>query len=369
MKTGGILLCAGFGSRLAPLTEIIPKPAIPFCGAPLAHYARRALERAGIEELGMNVCHLPDEMIRAMDGGTWCHGTRNMTISREDEQILGTGGGAARVARLMPWCDRYIIHHGDVLCTADLSAALESHIKSKARVTLVILKRPRDLGEKVRQSLGMIGVADHEVVRIRDWYKKGTSLKHVDGCDLIEMQADSGEATLHDFEPRCFSGIHIVERSVLEQIEPGKNVCLVTEIYRDMLSRGEKIHAFEPEEVFFADVGTPATYLYAQSQCMCTHEGGKDVRLETFGNCNEYACTLGTGHYEGPNCVYGDVEIPESVTWQGNVCLTAGAIVQPGECLGNEMRCLGGGIQADSAFICVRMPDTAYVVYVKKQET
>lgn len=324
-KTGGILLCAGFGSRLAPLTERVPKPAIPFCGVPMAHYAREALERAGVDELGMNVHHLPDRMIEAMDGGRWMHGAREMHISRETDAILGTGGGAARLAAMMPDCERFVIYHGDVLCGADISEALESHIVSGAKVSLVVLPRPEQVKENIRQSLGMIGVVDHEIVCIRDWYKN----------DCIV-----------EFEPRCFSGIHIVERSVLEEIADRGNVCLVTEVYREMLDSGEPIHACEPSErVFFADVGTPATYLRAQRECLRNRASGEGPALRALAE-GKNLCDAGD-----PSMQYGEAKIGSNVLFGGNVCLNAGAVVPDRVRLENEMVCADGGIKESGAWV------------------
>lgn len=326
-KTGGILLCAGFGSRLAPLTEAVPKPAIPFCGVPMAHYARRALEQAGVEAMGMNVHHLPEQMIAAMDHGTWKNGP--IHISREGNDILGTGGGAARVADLMPDMERFIIYHGDVLCGVSLTDALKSHIQSGARVTLVVLPRPHEIHENVRQSLGMIGVKNNEIVLIRDWKKYNTDISN--------------------YIPRCFSGIHIVERSVLDEIQKDKNTCLVTQIYKNMLERGETIHAWEPStSVFFADVGTPATYLFAQANALKKYIQNAPDALPFFDQPHILSCLDAT---QTPSVSFGADQSPNHINIAENVCLCQGAQYQTGESLKNEMRFAHGGIRLTGTWI------------------
>lgn len=328
-KIGGILLCAGYGSRLAPLTDVIPKPAIPFCGVPMAHYARHFLEKAGISELGMNVHHLPERMVKAMDGGKWLDGTRQIIVSRENDEILGTGGGAARTARLMPSCDTYIVYHGDVLCEVDLNKALASHLESGADVTLVVLPRPAEIKENVRKSLGMIGVIDEEIVCIRDWHKNGV---HVES-----------------FLPRCFSGIHIVERRVLESIPDGMNVCLVTQIYRKMLECGARIHAWEPEnEVFFADVGTPASYLEAQARYLWS------IQTKSNGPARRAAgkCLFKpTDDDAAPSYLFGRADIPKSLQILGNVCIHEGTVLPVNGQIKDVMMCREGGIQRKCAWI------------------
>ena len=334
-KTGGILLCAGFGSRLAPLTDKVPKPAIPFCGVPMAHYARRALEAAHVEDMGMNVHHLPEHMIAAMDDGTWLQGQKRLHISREGDAILGTGGGASRVAAQMPDMERFILYHGDVLCGAELSDALESHIRARARVTLVVLPRPRQIHDAARPSLGMIGVKNHEIVLIRDWAKAHEA---IDG-----------------YLPRCFAGIHIVERSLLDAIPKDQNTCLVTQVYRQMLACGETIHAWEPpQDVFFADVGTPATYLQAQAQALSRHRRHAPDRLAFF-RAPQY---LSDETAEGvPAVAFSSARLSQNIRTGENVCLCEGARWQPDETLIQEMRFGQGGIRLSGAWMDALVDD------------
>lgn len=241
---GGIVLCAGYGTRLRPITDEVPKPAIPFLGKPMVWYALRALKISGVTQIAVNLCHLPDAMSQAVCACCRDLGLEGVAFSREVGEIRGTGGGAAACARLLPSCDRFIIYHGDVLSGGDLAHALESHVRSGALVSMVV--SPRWEGCR----LGMIETCAGDVVRIRDWCSPRVHQKSDSVC-----------------EPRCFTGIHIVEREVLESIPESGYTCLVTEIYRRMLEAGERIHACE-DASFFADVGTPETYLAAQRRIL-----------------------------------------------------------------------------------------------------
>lgn len=239
MKTYGILLCAGFGTRLKPLTDTIPKPAVPFLGRPMVWYAMHALQQTGIATFAANVHHLPDIMAGCLQKCAQNLGLSEVHIFREKDEILGTGGGARSCLSLIPDADRYIVYHGDVLCNADLHAALQSHLSSGCDVTLVVAPRSQN------SKLGMIGVdANHHIVQIRDWYR---------------TDYDTSQTPMS----ACFTGIHIIERHLLETLEPGKNICLVTEIYRCMLEQNQPINAYLTD-TFFADIGTPETYFEAQ---------------------------------------------------------------------------------------------------------
>lgn len=235
----GILLSAGFGTRLKPLTDRIPKPAVPFLGHPMIWYAMRAMKTAGIHQIAANVHHLPDEMSRCLAECAHELGIHSPAIFRENGEILGTGGGARSCMQLLPDAERFVIYHGDVLCGADIQKILQEHKKSGADVSMVVAKRPENL------KLGMIGVCRHQVVQIRDW--KDHRFVH-------EMT-----------EPACFTGIHVVERHFLERLPSDHYVCLVTEIYREMLENGRDIHAVMTD-AYFADIGTPETYFEAQRE-------------------------------------------------------------------------------------------------------
>lgn len=256
MKAYGILLCAGFGTRLKPLTDTIPKPAVPFLGRPMVWYAMHALKQTGITTFAANVHHLPERMADCLQQCAQNLELAKVHIFRENGEILGTGGGARSCLSLIPDADRYIIYHGDVLCHADLGAALNSHASSGCDVTLVVAPRPQN------SKLGMIGVdSNHHIVQIRDWYRADYDTSQ------LPMKA-------------CFTGIHIIERRLLETLELGKNICLVTEIYRRMLEQNQPINACLTN-TFFADIGTPETYFEAQRTIWNHPEllSGADPRL------------------------------------------------------------------------------------------
>src|SRR5437868_15309100 len=95
-----MVLCAGFGTRLRPLTDKIPKPLVPLCGLPLLRYNLALLANAGVREIVINTHHLGAEMEK---------GARELAaelrlelqVSREVKHILGTGGGVRRAREML----------------------------------------------------------------------------------------------------------------------------------------------------------------------------------------------------------------------------------------------------------------------------
>src|SRR5690349_20276676 len=91
----GMILAAGFGTRLRPLTYAMPKPMVPLCGKPLIGWAVDNFLKAGIDDIVVNLHHLPEQIERYL---TDAYGRRaTFFFSREEDEILGTGGGLRRV--------------------------------------------------------------------------------------------------------------------------------------------------------------------------------------------------------------------------------------------------------------------------------
>ena len=105
-----MILAAGRGERLRPLTERMPKPMIPIAGEPLIVHQLRWLRRAGIEEVVVNLHHLGDQLARHVGNGSDI-GVR-VCYSRE-ETLLGTGGGVRRALPLLG-DDPFLVLNGDI---------------------------------------------------------------------------------------------------------------------------------------------------------------------------------------------------------------------------------------------------------------
>jgi NDP-sugar pyrophosphorylase family protein len=97
--TQAIILAAGEGRRLAPLTHTLPKPLVPFFGRPLLDWAVRAACEAGVTRIGINAFHLADQVSAHVDHLRAAHPDVTFVLSREPS-LLGTGGGVRRLADL-----------------------------------------------------------------------------------------------------------------------------------------------------------------------------------------------------------------------------------------------------------------------------
>lgn len=160
----GMVLCAGLGTRLRPLTERLPKPAVPVCGVPLVRYALSLLAGAGARRAVVNVHHLPEVMAGVAGAAARALGLE-LTVSREPV-IAGTGGALREARPALRGAAAVVVVNGDILFDVDLPAALRAHHATGALATMVLMPMPpgagyasveTDAGGAVRRIAGRFG--------------------------------------------------------------------------------------------------------------------------------------------------------------------------------------------------------------------
>ncbi len=152
----GMIVAAGLGTRLRPLTELCPKPALPVRGVPLIAYNLRLLAAAGVDEVVINTHHLPAILER--EARAWCPSGVTLRFSYERE-LLDTGGGIRRVVDFLRESDPAIVIGGDMLIDFDLEVLLAAHRQSGAAISTLLLDDPR------ASRFGTIGIDDDGRVR------------------------------------------------------------------------------------------------------------------------------------------------------------------------------------------------------------
>src|SRR5262245_2864602 len=149
-----MILAAGLGTRLRPLTTELPKPLVPVGDRPVLAHIAEHLARAGILEAALNTHHLAEAFGPSRLGSL----PLRLTVIHEPV-ILGTGGGIANAARVLGEGD-VIVWNGDILAELDVAALLLAHRTSAALATMAVA--PCSSGE------GTVGLgAGGEVVRVR----------------------------------------------------------------------------------------------------------------------------------------------------------------------------------------------------------
>lgn len=219
--SAAMILCAGLGTRLRPLTEWRAKPMVPIGDRPAVEHIADHVRAAGIGRVVVNVHH------RAGDLRDWA-GPAAIGVSEETD-LLGTAGGIAHAAPLLGDGD-VLVWNGDILARPDLAALLAAH---RGEATLAI--QPRDAGE------GNVGVgAAGRVVRLR----------RASFSDRLGPEVAGGD----------FTGIHVVSAGLRAKLPPVG--CIVGDVYIPALRDGARLEAYVTTAAF-TDVGSLAAYMAA----------------------------------------------------------------------------------------------------------
>lgn len=137
MKIRAFILSAGFGTRLKPITEKIPKPLLPILGKPLLERIIRNLYKTGIFEIAINVHHLAEKITNFLEKAL---PIENFKIFYEKE-ILGTGGGLKNAEAFLKKAP-FLVHNGDIFTDFELNLLIKTHLEKRPLATLVVLDNP-----------------------------------------------------------------------------------------------------------------------------------------------------------------------------------------------------------------------------------
>lgn len=195
-----MIFAAGLGTRLKPLTDVLPKALVPISGKPLLEHTCRKLMQSGINECVINVHHFADKIEEWVKLQSWmsCDGTAEdsqMSVQFSDERsrLLETGGAILKARPYLEGCGRFLIHNVDILSDCDIRW-LESQVRPDAVATLLVSAR--------KSSRYFLFHPDS--MRLIGW-------KNVNTGDqiLVDPQVDPEKCAA-----LAFSGIHILSDNV-----------------------------------------------------------------------------------------------------------------------------------------------------------
>jgi NDP-sugar pyrophosphorylase family protein len=270
-----MILAAGFGERLWPLTCDRTKPALPVLGKPLVGYVAEYLAKYGIEDVIVNLHHQPESVRRALCDGSQ-FGVRLQYV--HEPVILGTSGALDNARQLLDG-DTFVVVNGKLITDLDLKAALETHRQKKALATLVLLSNPK------RERFSIVETRDGLVTNF--------------GGMPALSSADAEP-------PLMFTGIHILDPRIFEYIPRGVFSDSVTDVYRPAIANGERIAAHVTEGMWY-ELSTLRRYL--------------DISLALLRR-------RGDDVYAGRNpSIDGEAEVHEAVLWN-NVTVGKGSHVR-----------------------------------------
>jgi NDP-sugar pyrophosphorylase family protein len=296
-----IILSAGYGTRLWPLTEDRTKPAIPILGKPLVGYVAEYLAGYGCDEIVVNLHHRPDSVRRALGDGSR-FGVKLHYV--EEPEILGTSG-AIDNARALLYGDTFIVINGKIITDIDLNAALATHRRTKAIATLVLL--PNVAYEKF------------SIVETADGF--------LQGFGGIPQRPAANDKT-----PLMFTGIHILEPKIFDYIPHGVFSHSTTDVYPQAMANGERIAVHVASGRWY-ELSTIQRYL--------------DISIRLLAETGE-------SFTAGPGCdIAATARVEQSVLWD-NVVVQSGAQIRCAV-LGDKVKIGAGEILEDAAVVCASL--------------
>ena len=221
-----MVLTAGLGTRLRPLSAVRAKPALPVAGAPLVGRILGWLAAGGVRHAVLNLHHLPATITAAVGDGE----AFGLAVRYSWERVvLGSAGGPARALPILD-AERFFVVNGDTLTDVDLEALAARHVSSGARVTMALIANP--------DPLHYGGVAVDETGRVTGFPRPGP---HNHGWHFVGVQA--------------------VEASVFAGLDPETPAETVTGIYQRLVTEDPGAVQAYLSPAAFRDIGTAADYL------------------------------------------------------------------------------------------------------------
>jgi mannose-1-phosphate guanylyltransferase len=234
-----MILAAGLGTRLRPLTNTTPKPLLPVGGTPLILWNLFLLRQAGVVDVMINLHYLGHLIEKALGDGS----RYGMRVHYSPEPILlGTGGGI-RQAKWFFGREPFLVLNGDTLLDLDVGALLREHVgrhrssdAGASLATLVVRKDPHP------EQWGLVEVVDSRILRING--------------------RGAGEGQTGHSERRMFAGVHVIDPQVLDRL-PSDGPCSIIDAYVQALEAGALLRGYL-HSGYWSDVGTLERYTETQ---------------------------------------------------------------------------------------------------------
>jgi NDP-sugar pyrophosphorylase family protein len=240
-----MLLAAGLGTRLRPLTGDRPKALVELNGRTLLEINLTRLRSFGVTDVIINVHHFADKVVDYLKAHN--NFGLHIEISREDDLLLDTGGGLKKAAWFfLPDPGRpnsagddkpFLLHNVDILTNIDLTAMLRFHRQHKAVATLAVQHR------------------------------KSSRLLRFDQNLELRARAEKGSLAGGDSETLAFAGVHVISPRLLPLLtETG--VFSIIDSYVRLATQGQKILAFCTDQYYWRDLGRPADLTQAAADLL-----------------------------------------------------------------------------------------------------
>lgn len=228
-----MVLAAGLGTRLRPLTNDRPKALVEVAGQTMLERTLIRLRAFGIQDVIVNVHHFADMVIAYLKAKD--HFGMHIEVSREDT-LLDTGGGLKKAA----WFfmddpgEPFLLHNVDILSNFDLAAMVAAHQQAHALATLAVQQR----------TTSRLLVFDEDM--------------------QLQARQGSTEKIAVNGIPLAFAGIHVISPQLLGEMNEDGAFSII-DTYLRLASSGEKILGFRDDKAYWCDLGKPESIVSAET--------------------------------------------------------------------------------------------------------
>ena len=285
-----MILAAGLGTRLRPLTNDRPKALVELNNRTLLEITLTRLKTFGVTEAIINVHHFADMIETYLKSKN--NFNMHLEISREDDQLLDTGGGLKKAA----WFfleeparrdDPFFLHNVDVLSNIDLTAMVQFHKEHDALATLAVQSRESSRQLLFNHNLQLAGrrIGDKDFVIGENFVipseernplfpvptssgDPNAEICHSERSEESAFSSHSPLATNHSplppsqnsspLLPLAFSGIHVISARLLPLLTESTPAFSIIDSYLRLSSQSQKILAFRHDTSYWRDLGKPA---------------------------------------------------------------------------------------------------------------
>ena len=316
-----MILAAGKGTRVRPITHTIPKPMIPILQKPVMEFLLELLREHGFTEIMVNVSHLAEEIENYFrDGQRFGVEIAYSFEGRiEDGELIGdavgSAGGLKKIQTFQHFFDyTFVVLCGDALIDLDLSEAVKRHKAKGAMASLITKRVPRDQVS----SYGVVVTDDDG--RVRSFQEK-PSVEEA-ASDMIN------------------TGIYIFEPEVLDFVPEGVPFDIGSDLFPQLVANGAPFYAL-PMDFEWVDIGKVPDYWQAirsvlQGEVRQVQIPGKEIRPGIYAGLN-VAANWDKIHVEGPIYVGGMTKIEDGATIIGPAMIGPSCHICEGATIDNSI--------------------------------
>lgn len=291
----GMILSAGYGTRLKPLTNYLPKPLFPVLNKPLINFSIKLLKNVGIEEIVVNTHYMAEKIENYLK-------TKDSLIKISYEpKILGTGGGLKKVEPFLK-DDTFILINSDIIISIDLNEVINFHKKMGGIATLVLRE------DANAEKFGVIEI------------DKDNRITSFIGKEVFKSDK---------YKKGMFTGIHVIEPEIFKFIPKEEYSCINHDIYPLLFKENIPIYGYFTKS-FWSDLGTIKSYLETNFELLniksLFEENYKYIKNNTMiippvliGEDVFFSenCIVGPNVILGDRCKLGkNVILKNSVVWE-----------------------------------------------------